>query len=140
MGTAKSKKLERLIKRRNQLAARIQAAKNRSRSSAFKKDTRRKIIVGRFFQRKHIFDSTESDLLSLLDPYLERSYDRNIFCLDDDNDVDLSELPTRGIILIGALYLSRYEDQPMALLKEIEPMLNSRQDRELFGLEYDPNI
>lgn len=140
MGNSKSEKLDRLIARRKQLAARIQAAKNRGSRTESKKDTRRKIIVGRYFQRKHIFDGTESDLLSLLESYLDRSYDRKLFALDDENKLDLAALPTRGVILIGAYYLSKYKEQPFELIEQIDPILKSPHDRKLFGLEYNPNI
>ena len=137
MSQLRQSKIERLQKRRDQIAARIQAMQNRLARIESRKDTRRKIIIGRFFQHKHLREGTSSHLLSLLDPFLVRPYDRRIFGLDaDQSAIDISQLPLRGIILLGAYYLEKYtpEDKQAALLAKIDPFVIRPVDRKLFGL------
>jgi hypothetical protein len=113
--------------------ARILAARNRSARRASSKDTRRKILLGRFFLRKHLFDGTLSELLRLLDPFLTRPADRNIFGLDAAvRSENLDGLSLKGVILIGALYLELYKDNDRELLEKIRPILKRSSDVKLF--------
>jgi len=133
METPKATRIERLSKRREQLAARIQAAENRIARRESKNDTRRKVIVGRYFQRKYSLDGEADVLLRLIDPFLVRLQDRSLFCLDgNEADFYLDGLPLRGVILIGAYFL---QVSPRAvLIKRLEPVLIRSADRKLFGL------
>ena len=130
-------KMQRLEKRRDQLVARIQAADNRRIRNESQKDTRRKIIIGRFFQRKHAMDGTISELITSLDPFLVRPNDRLLFGLDTQSPLEsIDDLPLRGVILIGAYYLGWYRDKGKEdkLVEKLLPVLRCRMDCRLFGL------
>ncbi|MDA8137941.1 MAG: hypothetical protein M0036_04735 [Desulfobacteraceae bacterium] len=133
METPKATRIERLSRRRDELAARIQAAENRTARRESKNDTRRKVIVGRFFQRKYSLDGEADVLLRLLDPFLVRPQDRSLFCLDgNQTDFYLDGLSLRGVILIGAYFIQA--TPRAALVKKLEPVLVRSADRKLFGL------
>ena len=129
--------MQRLEKRRDQLVAQIQAADNRRIRNESQKDTRRKIIIGRFFQRKHAMDGAISELITSLDPFLVRPNDRLLFGLDTQSPLEsIDDLPLRGVILIGAYYLGWYRDKGKEdkLVEKLLPVLRRRMDRRLFGL------
>ena len=78
----KSKKLEDLEKKIEQLKAQKAAEEARIRARVKKEDTRRKILVGAYFLEQADKDGTMPDLLKKLDGFLTRKNDRALFNLD----------------------------------------------------------
>lgn len=140
-----SPRLEKLNRRKDQLGARITNLENRRAHTRSQQDTRKKVLVGSFFQRKFAHDGEWEKLIRLIDPFLVRPYERALFGLPEvsGNDIDVAQLcsdldlPLKGTILIGAFFMEQYKNDHDALLRMIDPFLHRRIDRKLFGLETD---
>jgi len=79
-------KLEKLLQKEAQLKAQIQDAKARERTLEKKRDTRRKILVGAaVMARVEHGDWPESDLKMMMDGFLTRESERELFGLDGDD-------------------------------------------------------
>lgn len=76
-----NKRLQRLEKRKRQIDAQVQKTKARQIRNLSKIDTRRKILVGAFFLQKYSLDGEEDKLVKMLDPFLTRDRDRELFGL-----------------------------------------------------------
>jgi large subunit ribosomal protein L7/L12 len=83
LAEAKSKKLEDLEKKIEQLKAQKQAEEARIRARAKKDDTRRKILVGAYFLEQAQRDGTMTELVKKIDPFLTRKGDRLLFDLPE---------------------------------------------------------
>lgn len=76
-------KLQRLLEKEAQLKAQIQQARARERTLEKKKDTRRKILVGAaVMARVNSGEWPEDDLLRMMDGFLTRQSERDLFELD----------------------------------------------------------
>ena len=86
-------KLEKLLQKEAQLKAQIQDAKARERTLEKKRDTRRKILVGAaVMARVEHGDWPERDLKMMMDGFLTRESERELFELDgDDADAPSSD-------------------------------------------------
>ena len=87
-------KLERLLEKEAQLKAQIQQAKAAERTLEKKRDTRRKILVGAAVMAR--VDSgrwPKEDLLEMMDGFLSRPNERELFGLDggDEGDAALGQ-------------------------------------------------
>ena len=83
-------KLERLLEKEAQLKAQIQQAKAAERTLEKKKDTRRKILVGAaVMARVDNGDWPKDDLLRMMDGFLTRPQERELFDLDGDGSDDV---------------------------------------------------
>ena len=77
-------KLERLLQKEAQLKAQIQQAKAAERTLEKKKDTRRKILIGAaVLARVEHGEWPEEDLKMMMDGFLTRQNERDLFDLDD---------------------------------------------------------
>ena len=77
-------RLEKLLQKEAQLKAQIQQAKAAERTLEKKRDTRRKILIGAAVMAR--VDSgrwPEADLLEMMDGFLTRQNERDLFGLDD---------------------------------------------------------
>lgn len=74
--------LEKLKEQREKLNARIQKKEAMLKTSERKKDTRRKILIGSYFLDNAIKDNKLDEIKSLMDKYLKRNSDRNLFDLE----------------------------------------------------------
>jgi large subunit ribosomal protein L7/L12 len=77
-----NKRLEQLLKKREQLNAQIQKVKTKEASIKRKSDTRRKILLGALVME--MMDSGELDknkIMKRLDGFLTRDIDRSLFDL-----------------------------------------------------------
>ena len=83
MAIEKSKKLEDLEKRIEQLKAQKQAEESRLKAQAKKDDTRRKILIGAFFLEQAEREGKTAELFKKLDPFLTRKADRLLFDLPE---------------------------------------------------------
>ena len=80
-------KLEKLLQKEAQLKAQIQQAKSAERTLEKKRDTRRKILIGAAVMAR--VDSgrwPEADLLEMMDGFLTRQNERDLFGLDGDEN------------------------------------------------------
>ncbi|MCB1826829.1 MAG: mobilization protein [Coxiellaceae bacterium] len=77
----KSKKLENLKKKQDQLKAQIQAMEAAEKTREKKRDTRRKILIGAYYQDKAIKENRFDEIIKLMDGYLNRNSDRVLFDL-----------------------------------------------------------
>ena len=77
----KSKKLERLKKKQDQLKAQIQALESAEKTREKKRDTRRKILIGAYYLDKAIKENRFDEIVKLMDGYLNRNSDRMLFDL-----------------------------------------------------------
>lgn len=86
----KSKKLETLKKKQEQLKAQIQALEAAEKTRERKCETRRKILVGAYYLDKAKAEGTFNDIVSHMDGYLKRNKDRALFDLEPlkSSDVD----------------------------------------------------
>ncbi|EDX82371.1 hypothetical protein S7335_817 [Synechococcus sp. PCC 7335] len=79
-------KLERLLEKEAQLKAQIQQAKAAERTLEKKRDTRRKILVGAaVMARVESGRWPKEDLLSMMDGFLSRPNERELFGLDGED-------------------------------------------------------
>lgn len=81
-----SKKLDELLKKREQLNAQIQKERNKLSSQQRKEDTRRKILLGALMMdlmKKGELD--EKKILKRLDGFLTKDIDRKLFNLSINN-------------------------------------------------------
>ena len=81
-----SKKLEQLLKKREELNAKIQKEKNKQTQQQRKEDTRRKILLGGLMMemmKKGELD--EKKIRKRLDGYLTKDIDRKLFALPSHN-------------------------------------------------------
>lgn len=74
--------LETLVKRKEQLEAKIQNLKAKEATQYRKDETRRKILVGSYILDKHDKEGTYEKLISELDKFLFKPYDRELFGLE----------------------------------------------------------
>jgi large subunit ribosomal protein L7/L12 len=74
--------LDALIKKKEQLEARIQNIKAREAMQQRKDETRRKILVGSYILDKHQKAGSLEKLFSELDKFLFKPYDRELFGLE----------------------------------------------------------
>lgn len=88
MSGIKSKKLDALSKKIDQLKAQKAAEEARLRAKKRKDDTRRKILVGAFYLDKSKRDGTMKELVKTLDPYLKRKNDRKLFGLPEKVNIN----------------------------------------------------
>ena len=79
-------KLEKLLQKEAQLKAQIQDAKARERTLEKKRDTRRKVLVGAaVMARVEHGDWPERDLKMMMDGFLTRESERELFGLNGDD-------------------------------------------------------
>ena len=80
-----STKLERLLEKEAQLKAQIQQAKAAERTLEKKRDTRRKILIGAaVMARVESGRWPKADLLEMMDGFLTRPHERDLFELDGE--------------------------------------------------------
>ena len=80
-------KLEKLLQKEAQLKAQIQQAKAAERTLEKKRDTRRKILIGAaVMARVESGRWPKADLLEMMDGFLTRQNERDLFGLDDGSD------------------------------------------------------
>ena len=80
-------KLERLLEKEAQLKAQIQQAKAAERTLEKKRDTRRKILIGAaVMARVERGEWPEADLRLMMNGFLTRASDREMFDLDGSTD------------------------------------------------------
>ena len=77
----KLKKLDALKKKQAQLKAQIQNLEAAEKSREKKRDTRRKILVGAYYLDKAVKDDRFDEITRLMDGYLTRQSDRELFDL-----------------------------------------------------------
>ena len=75
-------RLERLKEQREKLNSRIQAVEARVKTSERKKDIRKKILVGAYYLDAAEKNNTMAEIKSLMDKYLKRDFDRELFGLE----------------------------------------------------------
>ena len=78
---SKSTRLDILKKKQEQLKAQIQNLEAAEKSRERKRDTRRKILVGAYYSDKAREENTFSEIVKLMDSYLNRDSDRVLFDL-----------------------------------------------------------
>jgi len=81
--------LESLLKRQEQIAARIESLKAKEATQQRKDDTRRKILIGAYILDKHDKADSMSSLIVELDRFLFKPNDRSLFGLPPKNEKDL---------------------------------------------------
>ena len=81
-----TKKLDQLENQMERLKARLQLEKNRVNTKERKKETRRKILVGAYFMNQ--YEDRMDELVKLLDPFLTRDNDRELFNLSQRPQTD----------------------------------------------------
>ncbi len=88
MTDIKSKKLDALSKKIEQLKAQKTAEEARLKAKQRKDDTRRKILVGAYYLDKAERKNKMDELINTIDPYLKRKKDRKLFGLPDSSNID----------------------------------------------------
>lgn len=79
---AKTKRLEQLEQKRDQLNAHIQRERNKAQAEERKRDNRRMILIGRMVMREaERNEDTKRGLENRLDRYLDKDRDRELFGL-----------------------------------------------------------
>lgn len=77
-----NKRLEELTQRRDQITAQIQALKAREQAAERQRDTRRKVLIGAaVLERVKNGKWPEERLLAMMDEFLTRDLDRQLFRL-----------------------------------------------------------
>jgi len=75
-------KVELLKQKREALNARIQKMESLEKNRERKRDTRRKILLGSYYLDKAIKESKMDDVKLIMDSYLKRDSDRELFWLE----------------------------------------------------------
>ena len=83
-----SHRLKRLMEQREKIDARIQAAEARIKTSERKKDVRKKILIGSYYLDKAIKENAMDELKKIMDKYLTRDSDRELFGLNHLSKVE----------------------------------------------------
>ena len=84
-----NKRLEELTKRRDQITAQIQALKAHEQAAERKRDTRRKILIGAaVLERVKSGKWPEECLLAMMDEFLTKDWDRQLFELPPKSATD----------------------------------------------------
>jgi len=83
MGKDGPEKLNKLEKQMKQLQQRIASEKAKVKAKERKDDTRRKILVGAYFMEK--YENNMDELVKMIDSFLTRVKDRELFGLEDRN-------------------------------------------------------
>lgn len=85
--------LEKLLKRKDQLDARIKIVQARTQSQLRKDETRRKILAGAYILDKYTLENKSDVLIQELDNFLFKPRDRSLFGLPPRiaNDISISE-------------------------------------------------
>ena len=101
-------KLKKLKQKKDQIEARIKNMEAREKSKAKKLDTRRKILIGAMvMERMEKNEETKKKTIAMLDGFLTRPLDRNLFGLDvsqsslkrgDDSQSSRNREPTKKLI------------------------------------------
>jgi len=73
---------ERLEKQLEVIKARLLSVKAREKTSERKKDVRRKILVGAYYLDQAEKNSSMAEIKNLMDKFLKRDFDRELFELD----------------------------------------------------------
>ena len=81
MAQISKNRLERLKEQREKLNARIQATEARLKTSDRKRDTRKKILIGSYYLDKAIKENNMDEIKLIMDKYLKRNSDRELFDL-----------------------------------------------------------
>ena len=79
-------KIEKLKSKQAVLKAHLELLENRAKTKERKLETRRKILVGSYFIEQYINKNEYNELVKLMDEYLTRESDRNVFGLDYDKE------------------------------------------------------
>ena len=80
--TNMNKRLEELTQRRDQITAQIQALKAREQAAERQRDTRRKVLIGAaVLERVKSGKWPEERLLAMMDEFLTKDWDRQLFGL-----------------------------------------------------------
>lgn len=96
-------KLQRLLEKEAQLKAQIQQAKAAERTLEKKRDTRRKILIGAaVMARVEHGEWPKADLLRMMDGFLTRPNERDLFDLDAEQENTNAEPVTSGVQKITA--------------------------------------
>ncbi len=77
----KSKKLNDLKKKQEQLKAQVQALEAAEKTRERKRETRRKILIGAYYLDKARTENRLNEMIKLMDGYLNRDSDRVLFDL-----------------------------------------------------------
>jgi hypothetical protein len=92
-----NKRLEELTKRRDQITAQIQALKAREQAEERKRDTRRKILIGAaVLERVKSGKWPEERLLAMMDEFLTKELDRQLFALPSKPAADKPATESNG--------------------------------------------
>lgn len=82
MSTSKQSTVEKLKRQRELLNAKIQKAEATEKQKTRKNETRMKILVGSYFLEKYKQDTDMAELRKMLDTFLTRKSDRELFELE----------------------------------------------------------
>jgi large subunit ribosomal protein L7/L12 len=82
MAKPSKQSLEKLKEQREKLNARIQKKESLLKSSERKKETRKKILIGSYYLDQAIKENKWDEIKSILDKYLSRNADRELFDLE----------------------------------------------------------
>lgn len=74
--------LEKLKEQREKLNARIQKKESLLKTSERKKDTRKKILIGSYFLDNAVKENKLDEIKKIMDRYLKRNSDRELFELE----------------------------------------------------------
>ncbi len=75
-------KLAKLIKQKELLENRIKRESVKDSTRKRKLDTKRKILIGAYYMKKHIDDGTWQELINIMDGFLINKVDRGAFDLE----------------------------------------------------------
>lgn len=91
-------KLERLIEKESQLKAQIQPPSPAERTLEKKRDTRRKILIGAaVLARVNSGEWQRQELTTMMDGFLSRPHERELFGLDGDGAADETEAQAEAL-------------------------------------------
>lgn len=82
MAQMSKNRLDRLREQREKLNTRIQSVEARHKASERKSDIRKKILVGSYYLDMAIKDNKMNEIKLLMDTYLKRDSDRELFELE----------------------------------------------------------
>ena len=81
-------KIKKLQQKQSIIKARIQILQNKLKNKQRKFDTRRKILIGAYFLNKFIKENKLNELKSIMNEFLTRDHDRQLFDLNSVENVE----------------------------------------------------
>ena len=128
-------KLEKLLQKEAELKAQIQQAKAREKTLEKKRDTRRKILVGAAVMAQvESGDWPEADLKAMMNSFLTRENERELFGLDEPEDTKGADSANKSGVIARSEKQRSPEKKSAKPKRVVKPLPEAVAAEDNFGL------